>query len=42
MRSSSPRFYDPVRSFFNKISMGHDRWEWRGMGHINSDRVRQG
>lgn len=40
MRSSSPRFYDPVRSFFHKISMGDGCWRWlantdrRGYGHL--------
>lgn len=28
MRSYSPRFNDPVRSFFHKITMGDGCWEW--------------
>lgn len=40
MPSSSPRFHDPIRAFFHKISMGNGCWEWqanadrRGYGHM--------
>jgi hypothetical protein len=40
VRSSSPRFYDPTRAFFHKLSMGNGCWEWlaqtdeRGYGRV--------